>query len=85
MPRAAAKKATTAPIAKKPAFDLRIFLDTAGAARKIKRFRQAETIYSQGDTARGVNYIQEGAVQLSVISESGKDRKSTRLNSSHRH
>jgi CRP-like cAMP-binding protein len=73
MPRAAAKKVTITPLTKEPAFDLRIFLDTAGAARKIKKFRRAETIYSQGDTATGVHYIQEGAVQLSVINESGKE------------
>jgi CRP/FNR family transcriptional regulator, cyclic AMP receptor protein len=69
----AAKKVTITPLRKKPAFDLRIFLDTAGAARKIKHFRRAETIYSQGDTAKGVNYIQKGGVRLSVINEGGKE------------
>ena len=72
MPKAAGKKTTATPL-KKSTFDLRIFLDTAGAARKIKKFRRAETIYSQGDIAKGVNYIQQGAVQLSVINESGKE------------
>ena len=72
MAKAAGKKTTATPL-KKSTFDLRIFLDTAGAARKIKKFRRAETIYSQGEPAKGVNYIQKGAVQLSVINESGKE------------
>jgi CRP-like cAMP-binding protein len=73
MRRAVAKQVTIAPLTKKPVFDLRIFLDTAGAARKIKQFRRAETIYSQGDTAKGVHYIQKGGVRLSVINEGGKE------------
>ena len=58
---------------KKPVFDLKIFLDTAGAARHIERFRRSEKIYSQGDPAKGVKYIQTGGVKLSVINEDGKE------------
>jgi CRP/FNR family transcriptional regulator, cyclic AMP receptor protein len=54
-------------------FDLQAFLDTAGAARKIVKFRKSEKIYSQGDAAKGVEYIQEGGVRLSVINEDGKE------------
>jgi CRP/FNR family transcriptional regulator, cyclic AMP receptor protein len=57
----------------KPAFDLRVFLDTAGVARKIVKFRKSEKIYSQGDPAKGVKYIQEGGVKLSVVNEVGKE------------
>ena len=57
----------------KPVFDLRVFLDTAGAARKIVKFRKSEKIYSQGDPTKGVKYIQEGGVQLSVVNEGGKE------------
>jgi CRP/FNR family cyclic AMP-dependent transcriptional regulator len=58
---------------KAPIFDLQVFLDTAGIARRIHKFRKLERIYSQGDPARGVNYIQEGAVRISVTSTGGKE------------
>jgi CRP/FNR family transcriptional regulator, cyclic AMP receptor protein len=72
MRRTAAKK-TKQPPARKPEFDLRVFLDTAGLSRKILNFRRSETIYSQGDPAEGVHYIQKGGVKLSVINEDGKE------------
>jgi CRP/FNR family cyclic AMP-dependent transcriptional regulator len=55
------------------AFDLQTFLDTAGARRRLLKFRRAEKIYSQGDPAKSVKYIQEGGVRLSVINEDGKE------------
>jgi CRP-like cAMP-binding protein len=58
---------------KKPAFDAQAFLDSAGVSRRVVEFRRAETIYSQGDPARHVIYIQKGGVQLSVISPTGKE------------
>jgi CRP-like cAMP-binding protein len=58
---------------KKSGFDAQVFLDTAGIARKVKELRKTETVYSQGDAAKSVMYIQEGGVQLSVVSESGKE------------
>jgi CRP-like cAMP-binding protein len=72
MPRATAKRTVlTSP--RKVSFDLRVFLDTAGVARKIVKFRRSEKIYSQGDPATGVKYIQDGGVKLSVLNESGKE------------
>ncbi len=72
MARATAKKTeSTSP--RKVSFDLRVFLDTAGVARKIMKFRRSEKIYSQGDPATGVKYIQDGGVKLSVLNESGKE------------
>jgi CRP/FNR family transcriptional regulator, cyclic AMP receptor protein len=57
----------------KPAFDVEAFLDSAGVARKVTEFKKKETIFSQGDTATNVLYIQKGAVQLSVVNETGKE------------
>ncbi len=54
-------------------FDAQAFLDSAGVARKIKEFKKAEVIYSQGDSAKSVMYLQEGGVKLSVVSEAGKE------------
>ncbi len=58
---------------KKGAFNVRAFLDSAGVKRQIVKFRRAEKIFSQGDPARGVKYIQEGGVKLSVVNEGGKE------------
>jgi CRP/FNR family transcriptional regulator, cyclic AMP receptor protein len=57
----------------KLAFDAQDFLDSAGVARKIVKFRRSEKIYSQGDPAKGVKYIQTGSVKLSVVNEVGKE------------
>jgi len=57
----------------KPAFDAQAFLDSAGLARKVAEFRKRETIFSQGDPAKDVLYIQKGGVRLSVVNEAGKE------------
>jgi len=49
------------------------FLDTAGAARKIAEFRRGESIYSQGEAAESVMYVQKGGVKFSVVNGSGKE------------
>ena len=54
-------------------FDPQVFLDTAGISRKIAEFRRNESIYTQGDAADSVMYIQNGGVKLSVVNGSGKE------------
>jgi CRP/FNR family cyclic AMP-dependent transcriptional regulator len=54
-------------------FDPQVFLDTAGISRKIGEFRRNESIYSQGDAAASVMYVQKGGVKLSVVNGSGKE------------
>ena len=73
MPPQTSAKRPNPPPPKKPAFDLRLFLQTGGIARQIVKFRKSETIYRQGDPARGVKYIQKGQVKLSVTSAGGKE------------
>jgi len=58
---------------KKVSFSAQAFLDSAGVARKIKEFKRGEIVYSQGDAAKSVLYLQEGSVQLSVVNEAGKE------------
>jgi CRP/FNR family transcriptional regulator, cyclic AMP receptor protein len=58
---------------KKLAFDAQAFLDSAGVARKVNAFKKAEVVYSQGDAAQCVMYIQEGGVKLTVVNEVGKE------------
>jgi CRP/FNR family transcriptional regulator, cyclic AMP receptor protein len=56
-----------------PAFDLQTFLDSAGVARTISKYRRAAVIFSQGDPATDVLYIQQGNIKLSVLSKTGKE------------
>jgi len=56
-----------------PTFDLHTFLDSAGIARKISKYRPSAVIFSQGDPATDVFYLQEGSVKLSVLSRTGKE------------
>ena len=56
-----------------PAFDVQRFLDSAGLGRKLAKFRGKETVFTQGDPARNVMYIQEGGVKLTVVNETGKE------------
>jgi len=58
---------------KKNPFDPQTFLDTAGVARKVAEFRRSESIFSQGDAANSVMYVQKGGVKLSVVNESGRE------------
>jgi CRP/FNR family cyclic AMP-dependent transcriptional regulator len=55
------------------AFNAQAFLDSAGLERTIKEYKKAALIYSQGDSAKHVMYLQEGSVKLSVVSEGGKE------------
>src|SRR5260370_3326982 len=58
---------------RKSTFDTKVFLDTAGAARKVVEFKNAEVVYSQGDSATSIMYLQSGRIKLSVVNEVGKE------------
>jgi CRP/FNR family cyclic AMP-dependent transcriptional regulator len=60
-------------IARPRPFDAQEFLDSAGVKRTIVRFPRAGAIFSQGDVAETVFYIQDGGVRLSVLSKTGKE------------
>src|ERR1700683_571542 len=57
----------------RPAFDAQAFLDSAGVARKVTEFKKKAAIFSQGDPAKDVLYIQRGGVRLSIVNEVGKE------------
>jgi CRP/FNR family transcriptional regulator, cyclic AMP receptor protein len=57
----------------KDAFDAHAFLDSAGVAKKLRLFKRAETIFSQGSVADSVMYIQEGGVKITALSAVGKE------------
>jgi CRP/FNR family transcriptional regulator, cyclic AMP receptor protein len=58
---------------KKRSFDAQVFLESVGASRKVIEFLENQTIFSQGDAADSVLYIQNGSVKLTVVNESGKE------------
>jgi CRP-like cAMP-binding protein len=60
-------------VKKKRDFDPRKFLATIGEGRKVVTFPKKETIFTQGDAADSVFYIQAGKVRLTVVSEIGKE------------
>jgi CRP/FNR family transcriptional regulator, cyclic AMP receptor protein len=64
------EKITTATMAH---FNPRTFLSTIGKGREMVSFGKKRTIFAQGDTTDGLFFIQEGKVQLSVVSEAGKE------------
>jgi CRP/FNR family transcriptional regulator, cyclic AMP receptor protein len=58
---------------KTKAFDPKAFLAHAGLGRTVHRYDPKQTIFSQGQLADAVFYIQEGTVRLSVLSKHGKE------------
>ena len=64
-PRAAANKRRD--------FDPHAFLATIGEGRKFVLFPKRQGIFTQGDTANAVFYIQAGKVKLTVVSKPGKE------------
>jgi CRP/FNR family cyclic AMP-dependent transcriptional regulator len=56
-----------------PAFDVALFLDSTDLGRRISKFQRRETVFSQGDPAKNVMYIQEGGVKLTVVNATGKE------------
>ena len=58
---------------KKRAFDPKIFLATIGDGRKNLEFAKKQTIFTQGDAADAVFYLQTGKVRLAVVSKNGKE------------
>ena len=58
---------------KKRDFDPKKFLATIGEGRKVVTFPKKQSIFTQGDAADSVFYIQDGKVRLTVVSEIGKE------------
>jgi CRP/FNR family transcriptional regulator, cyclic AMP receptor protein len=54
-------------------FDAQSFLDSAGVSRKIVEYRKKATVFTQGDPAKTVMYIQQGSVKLTVVNGVGKE------------
>ena len=46
---------------------------TVGMRREVLSFAKTQTIFTQGDAADAIFYIQEGKVRLTVLSKTGKE------------
>ena len=51
---------------KKGEFSTQAFLDSAGVSRKVRQYKKAEIVFSQGKPAESIMYIQEGGVKITV-------------------
>lgn len=56
-----------------PMFDSRAFLARVGKGRSSGKYAAGQVVFSQGDPADGVFYIQKGKVKITVVSEQGKE------------
>jgi CRP/FNR family cyclic AMP-dependent transcriptional regulator len=57
----------------KPLFDPKIFLAKVGEGRTIAEYSKDQMVFSQGDPANAVFYIQKGKIKLTVVSNNGKE------------
>jgi CRP-like cAMP-binding protein len=56
-----------------PSFDPKAFLATTGKGHSITTYRKNQIVFSQGDPADAVFYVQKGKVRVSVVSDRGKE------------
>ena len=57
----------------KQSFNPKSFLAHVGEGRSIARYGKDQIVFSQGDPADAVFYIQKGKVKVTVVSEQGKE------------
>jgi CRP/FNR family cyclic AMP-dependent transcriptional regulator len=58
---------------RRPSFNPKSFLAKIGEGRSIDTYRKGQVVFSQGDPADEVFYIQQGKVKVTVVSEQGKE------------
>jgi CRP/FNR family transcriptional regulator, cyclic AMP receptor protein len=54
-------------------FDPKSFLAKVGEGRTLSKYRKDQVVFSQGDLAEAVFYIQKGKVKVTVVSDQGKE------------
>src|ERR1700738_2753774 len=54
-------------------FDAKLFLAKVGGGRTLADYRKNQRVFSQGDPADAIFYIQTGKVKLTVVSQQGKE------------
>jgi len=56
-----------------PPFDPKAFLAKVGKGRTLADYKKNQRVFSQGDSADAIFYIQTGKVKLTVVSKQGKE------------
>jgi CRP/FNR family cyclic AMP-dependent transcriptional regulator len=54
-------------------FDAKVFLAEVGKGRDQTNYRKNQMVFSQGDPAHAIFYIQNGKIKLTVVSREGKE------------
>jgi CRP/FNR family transcriptional regulator, cyclic AMP receptor protein len=54
-------------------FDPKVFLSKVNGGRSVADYRKGQIVYTQGEPADSVFYIQSGKVRKTVVSEQGKE------------
>jgi len=57
----------------KAAFEPKSFLAKVGDGKTISKYHKDQVVFSQGDVADAVYYIQKGKIKLTVVSKRGKE------------
>jgi CRP-like cAMP-binding protein len=60
-------------IKRRPSFDPNSFLAKVGEGRSIGEYHKDQIVFSQGDPADAVFYVERGEVKVTVVSEQGKE------------
>ena len=64
----------TAKAVEGPEFDVKAFLSSVGSGRSTGKYKGKKVIFQQGDPADSVYFIQSGKIELSVLSQQGKEK-----------
>ena len=54
-------------------FDPAAFLENAGVGKTVVKLKRKEPVFSQGDPADAVFFIQKGHVRLTFVSQNGEE------------
>ena len=57
----------------KPTFDPKTFLAKVGKSRTPSDYKKDQKVFSQGDPAEAIFYVQKGRIKLTVVSKGGKE------------
>ena len=61
------------PTKRQPSFDPKSFLAKVGEGRSIGEYHKEQIVFSQGDPADAVFFVESGKVKLTIVSEQGKE------------
>ena len=70
-------------IKRKASFNPKSFLAKVSEGRSIGEYRKDQTVFSQGDPADSVFYLQNGKAKVTVVSEQGKEAVVAILGTNH--